>query len=72
MSVMANNDQRHCEATPELQEAYDRGRADQLDICVAHNLTRIADVLGVIDRHAGHTEALRREMLRLLGHGGER
>jgi hypothetical protein len=57
---------------PDVQDAYDRGRADQVDDCAQHNLDRIADVLDVIDRHAGDVEKLRTGILEAMGHGGAR
>lgn len=50
------------------QAAYDRGRQDQTDECVARHLDRIADVLDAIDRHAADVERLREAVLGALVH----
>jgi hypothetical protein len=49
---------------------YLQGRQDAIDECSQRHLARIADVLAVIDQHAGDVEELRTGVLAAFGHGG--
>lgn len=55
--------------TDAYERGYRAGAQAQVEVCVEHNLTRIADVLDAVERHVGDSEKLRAELLRVLGHG---